>query len=258
MRVYLYILLSALLGLPPFRPIEQSLEERMTGGADGVEGALVRISAARLSFLFLGFCRRVVVEVRGLRFKGLRTEAFRIEIEGLRLRPFQTFIMNRARVRGADSVTWSITLRDEDLEAYIRSKGPPAAGVQVRFAPEGVTLHRPAGLASLFSLTETFTLCARLRVNRRKDLYLEMDHLSAFGFSPGRIFARAISTIVNPVIEAKAISGLLASNEIEVLENLAPYTTLENITLETGKAMVKGAVELHPCAPKKECTAEGG
>jgi len=247
LRVYIYIILSTFLFLPPFYPLERELERRITEDTEGAEGARVRIHASRFSFLLFGFCRKVVIETRGLQLRNLRTDKFTVTIKGIRFRPFSTFILGRARVRGAASINWSLRFLDEDLEKYIRYKGVPLSNIQVRIDPQWITLHQPAGIISLFSLPETFTLRGCLKIGEKKDVLLELDRISAFGISPGKTLNTTVGAIINPIVEAKAINSLLARNPIEVLEGVVPRTELENIRLDTGKAVINGSVALVPC-----------
>lgn len=245
MRVYIYVLLSAFFGLSAFRPIERHLENRFKRKVEGLEDARVKIHATRLGFLFAGFIRKVTVELTGLRIAGLRAELFRVEAEDVRIRTFYTFVRGRARIRNAGDTFWLLRILDEDLEDFFKTKGVLLGNIEVKIDEEWVTLRRTAGIAALLSL-EAFNLRGRLAISEQRDLLLELDHFSAFGISPGRPFRETVMGLANPLIKAVDINRLIKRNPVEVLENVKPHTTLEDIRLSPGRAEVLGEIVLLP------------
>lgn len=254
MRVYLYIILSYFLFLPAFRPIEKNLEEKLMNGMPELESARVRIDALRPGFLLLGYCRRVEIELRGLRVGGLRTEYFYIEINRLKFRPFMTFVRGVARVRAAGVTRWKLGISDAGLQEFLASRGPVLRSVTVKMEPDGITLHRPAGIAKLFSIKETFTLCGRLCVSVRNNVRLELSRVSAFGFSPMQSLVQTIVSIANPIVKGEDINRMLQRNPIEVLENRMPETKLQDIELSEGAVEVRGIIELTHCTSETNGT----
>lgn len=255
MRVYLYVILSFFLFLPAFRPIEKNLEEKMMNKIPGLESARVRIDALRLAFLVFGYCRRVEIELRGLTIGGLKTEYFYFEINRLRIRPFMTFLKGTARVRGAGITNWKLGITDAGLQEFLGTRGPILRSVTVKMEPGGITLHRPAGIAKLFSIKETFTFCGKLCVSSRNNVRLELSRVSAFGFSPGQTVVQTIMSIANPIIKAEDINNLLQRNQIEVIENNIPSTKLQDIDLKDGAVEVRGIIELLP-VPKPDLASD--
>ncbi|MFH1537831.1 MAG: LmeA family phospholipid-binding protein [bacterium] len=251
MRVYIYVLLSALFGLSPFRPIEKHLENRFKRKVEGLEEARVKIYASRFGFLFTGFIRKVIVELSGLRVGGLRTEAFIVKAKDIRFRPFSTFIRGRTRVRNAGDTTWLLRIQEGDFEDFFNSKGPLLGKMEVKIDGEWITLRRTAGIAKLLSL-EAFNLRGRLTLSEQKNVMLELDHVSAFGISPGRPFRDTIMGLANPLIKAVDINRLIKRNPIEVLEGVKPHTILEDIRLSPGQADVLGEIILLPDSPSEK------
>lgn len=252
MRVYVYVILSALLGLPAFAPIERELERKIKAMTAGLDGIRVRIEATRLGFLFSGFCDRVEVELHGIKLGGLRTENFKVNAEALLFRPWSTFVKGKTIVRGAGAVKWSLRILAEDLETFIRVKGHGLAGITVSIDDTGITLHRPAGIARLFSLKETFTVRGMLHVKgKNADVCLDVDHFSAFGFAPGRRIMNVILNIINPIVKSADINSLMQKNKIEMLENVTPSTSFDSIVLGAGAADIFGAVTLETDLPPK-------
>ena len=252
MRAYFYVLISFFLFLPAFRPIEESLERRLIRGGEGMDKARVRITASRLGFLFFGYCRHVTVELHGLSVGGLKIDSFLIEVRGLRFRPFSTFVRGTAKVRGAKSTNWRIRVIEADLQEFFNKKSLLLGSIKVSVDPERIRLHRPAGIASLFALSETFTLRGRLVVSARNNVCLELGNVSAFGFAPARGIVDTFTSVINPIIRASDINNLMTRNRIEALENLTPHTFLEEIDLGDGRVDVMGYVKLVPCEPEKK------
>ncbi len=255
MRVYLYVILSFFLFLPAFRPIEKNLEEKMMDGIPGLESARVRIDAIRPAFLLFGYCRRVEIELRGLTIGGLKTDYFYFDVNRIRIRPFMTFIRGVARVRSAGTTNWKLGITDAGLQDFLASRGPLLGSVVVKIEPTGITLHRPAGIARLLSIRETFTFCGKLCVSSRNNVRLELSRVSAFGFSPAQTVVRTIMSIANPIIKSEDINNMLQRNRIEVIEHHMPATKLQDIDIKDGTVEVRGIIELVP-APEKNNSAK--
>lgn len=252
LRVYLYVLISFFLGLPPFQPLEREFERRLMEGENPPESTRVRIKASRLGFLFLGICKYVKVDITGLKVPGLRADRFTVEMRGLKFRPFSTFVLGKARLRDAEDIHWKIKLLDEDLERFLKKRSPVLSFIQVRIDEKCVSLHQPAGIAAIFAIPEAFTIKGRLELNEKKDVLLCLDHFSAFGVNPGKAFWSAVAGVVNPIIKSADINRMLARNQIEALENAKPQTGFSEIVLETGHAIISGKVFLVKTEAKQE------
>lgn len=256
MRVYIYVLISFFLGLPPFQPLEREFERRLMESETPPESARVRIKGSRLAFLFLGFCRYLKVEIEGMKVAGLRADKFTVEMSGVKFRPYSTFVLGKARLLGAEHIKWTIKLLDEDLERFLRKKTPVLSFIQVRIDEKSVSLHQPAGIVSFLSIPEAFTLKGRLVLNAKKDVLLDLDHFSAFGINPGKAFWATVMGVINPIIKSADINRLLSRNQIEALENAVPRTGFTEIILETGHALISGVVELVKKTPEANNTTE--
>ncbi len=242
MRVYFYVLISGILGLNPFSPIERSLEQKLMKIASGAEAAFVHIEASRFAFLFRGYCRRVIVEIRGLKVGDLRIELLRAESRGFVFSPFQTFIRNRARLGSVGEAHWFVTILDEDLEAYIIARSPLARGLQVRIDSDCVTLRRPSGLASLLGLREPLSMCGRLVISEEKNLLLDLDHVKAFGVGPGKGVLRPLIGLINPILSRTDFNRMFSRAKAEPVAHLKLKANFEEIAMEPGHAVVSGVI----------------
>ncbi len=247
MRVYFYVLISAILRLPAFAPIEKSIEGTIMGKLETAADVRVRISAGRLAFLFKGICKRVIIEVRGLSVSGMKFNMFRIEIDGLRYDPYSTFVKNKARLIDADNCTYHINILDNDLQEFIRLKSPVLSKVNITVDEDWVTIHRPAsGLAAILGFKEAFTLRGRLRVNPSKNIFLDIDRVSTFSIKANKRVIDTVTTLINPIIRARDISRLMQAKSVEIIEGKYPTLTLHDIRLDVGEVDLKGRIVFEP------------
>ncbi|HOO57240.1 MAG TPA: hypothetical protein PLN69_10480 [bacterium] len=251
MRVYIYVLLSAILGLKPFAPIEQSLEETLMSSVPGLESVSIRIDASRLAFLFLGYCRRVNVELRGVFAGPLRIAVFRIDSRGFRFRPFSTFVRNRPRVRGARLTRWNLRIYDDDLESFLDAKGPILRGTCIQINNDGVTVRRHSTLASLLKLKEPVSLFGRLVLNEKRAVMLELDHLKTFGVEAASPFLKSVLKVINPILIPDDINRMLRKTPSEFFENIDLSIGFEDICMEKGYVFVCGRMLTTKRSPDK-------
>jgi hypothetical protein len=251
MRVYFYIIISAILGLEPFTPLERALEKKLLSKIGGLESARVRIEASRFRFIVFGLCGRVTVEMRGLRIGNLRVESFRIESDRFRIAPFATFVLNRPRILNAGPTCWEMQVRDEDLESYFGDRGPLLRGVEVRIDPECVTMRRPSGLAALLGLGEPLSVCGRVVLGEKNELLLDLDHLQTFGIGPNRRLLNSALRIVNPILTSGEINRLLERAQIDPLERVALEASFEQIRMDTGHLDILGTIAAVPKKTQK-------
>ncbi len=240
MRVYLYVLISALLRLDPFAPIERSLEQQLMDKITGLEAASITITASRLGFLLFGFCRRIVVEMRGLPVNALRVDSFKIEAESFRFRPFYTFVLNRPLVVACGDVLWNLRVLDSDIEHYIDSRGPFMKGVEVKIEPEVVTLRRSSSIAVALNLKEPLSLSGRLTLNQNRNVCLELDHLHTFGIGPGKRLLNTALNLINPILTRSDINRILSRTQDGPLESVKLSAEFENIYMDNGHIDIHG------------------
>jgi len=245
------MLISAILGLDPFAPIEQSLEKQLMEKIAGLESASVRITATRFGFIIFGYCRRVIVEMRGLPVNSLRVDSFKIEAESFRFRPFHTFVLNRPRVVASGNVLWNLRVLDSDIEQFIDSRGPFLRGVEVKIEPEGVTLCRSSAIAAALNLKEPLSLGGRLALNHHKSVCLELDHLHTFGIGPGKRLLNSALNLVNPILTRSDINRILSRTQGGPLESVKLSAEFENICMESGHIDIHGWITAEK-APKPE------
>lgn len=260
MRVYIYVLLSALLGLPPFRPIEKHIEKLLRGKVSGLEDVRVSIHATRIGFLFTGIIRRIEIELSGLEVKGLRAEKFNIGACDVRFRPFDAFVRERMRVLAAGDINWLLRILEKDLEGFFNTQGILLNKMKVTIGDNIVSFRRSAGIAQLFSV-DALALTGRLKLSEQRDVLLELDRVSAFGVSPGRPFRDAIMSLANPLLRAADINRLIKRNQIKMLENLKPHSVLEDIAITPGQVDISGELFLLKRTPEdsdKDEDAETG
>ncbi|MFA6449271.1 MAG: hypothetical protein WCX65_07390 [bacterium] len=251
MRVYFYVLISALLGLDPFAPIERSLEKQLRDKIAGLESAAVKISATRLGFLFLGICRSVTVEMSGLPTGAIRIDSFKITAGKFRFSPFSTFVLNKPIVRGGGDTRWTIRLLAVDIQEYITSRGPFLRGVVVRIEPESVTLKRSSSIAAALSLKEPFSVSGCLALDAKNNVALDLEHLHSFGVGPGRPLLKTILRLVNPILTAADINRLLSKTQGGPLDSVKLTAAFEEICMDHGHIDLQGSIAAEP-APKKE------
>ena len=242
MRVYFYVLISALLGLDPFAPIEKSLEKRLMAGIAGLESAAVKFTATRLEFLFRGLCRGVVVEMRGLPTGAVKIDSFRIEAGNFRFSPFFTFVRDQARVYGAEFANWTMRILDEDVQDYFASRGPLLRGVTVHIEPEAVTIRRASSIAEALNLREPLSICGCLVLDAHKNVALDLEHVKTFGIGPGRPLLHAALKLVNPILTASEINRILNKTEGGPLASVKLKAAFDNIRMDHGHIDLFGTI----------------
>jgi hypothetical protein len=250
MRVYFYVLISAILGLDPFAPIEHSLEKQLSEKIAGLDSVSIKICASRLAFLFLGICRTVTVEMRGLPTDALRIDSFRIVAEKFRFKPFSTFILNRPIVLGGET-KWNIRITDTDIQEYIVSRGPLLRGVTVHIEPEIVTLRRSSSIATALNMKEPLSVSGCLVLDDNKNVALDLEHFHSFGIGPGRTLLKSVLRLVNPILPASDINRLLNKPQDGPLESVKLTAAFENICMDHGHIDVHGSINAERI-PKKE------
>lgn len=240
MRIYLYVILSWFLRLPSFAPIEREMERMMLDPGENLEGARVRIEATRWQFL-RGHIRRLEVELDGLRVaSGLRLAHCVFEAHDLRVHPWATYVRDNPLLRNVDDVFWTLTLAQDDLEAFFTKLGPVLRGTRVRIEPDGITLERGLGIAAaLLDIKTPFKLAGRLEV-RPPDIHLDLHTMNAFGISPGASLLRTVLNLVNPVVRAADINRMLRRADIKLLRNHVIHNAFHDIELDDGEARIRG------------------
>jgi hypothetical protein len=246
MRIYLYVIISAILGIEPFTPLERALEKKLMDRIAGLEVVRVRIQASRFLFLIFGLCKRVTIEMRGLRVESLCLDAFSIESESFRLAPFMTFVLNNPRIISAGITKWDIRVLDKDLEEFFRSRGPILRGMEVRIDPECVTLRRSSDLTALLKLREPLSVCGKLILSEKKDVLLDIDHFSAFGIGPNRPLLKTALKIVNPILTSDDLTRFLSRATTGPLEKVKLKAAFENIKMDAGHVDISGEIFAAP------------
>lgn len=251
MRVYFYILISAILGLDPFAPIEKSLEKQLMDKIAGLESATVKFAASRFNFIFRGLCDKVIVEMRGLPTGAIKLESFRIEVDNFRFSPFYTFVRNDARVYGAKIANWTIRILDEDIQDYILDRGPLMKGITVQIEPEAVTLRRSSAIAEALNLDDPFSMSGCLILDGDKNVALDLRHVKTFGIGPERPFLRVVLKLVNPILTSSEINKILNKTEGGPLASVKLKASFENICMDSGHIDLYGTIIAEP-KPKPE------
>lgn len=243
MRVYFYVIISAILGLEPFTPIERALEKKLMARIADLEVVRIRIEASRFIFLLFGLCRRVTIEMRGLHIGGsLRLDVLMIVSESFRFAPFTTFILNTPSIISAGHTKWQTRILDEDLEEYFQSRGPLLRGIEVRIDPECVTLRRTSGLAALLTPREPLSIGGKLILSGEKDVLLDLEHIHAFGIGPNRPLLKTALKIVNPILTSNDLARLLSRAATGPLEKVRLKAAFENINMGAGYVDISGKI----------------
>ena len=149
-------------------------------------------------------------------------------------------------LRGAGKTSWELRVLDEDLESFFDERGPMLRGTEVRIDPERVTLRRPSGLASLLSLREPLSLSGKLKLNEKKEVVLELEHLQSFGIAPGKPLMRTALSLINPILTSGDINRKLRSISAEPLRHVSLSTRFEELCMETGHMYVCGEITAKP------------
>ncbi len=251
MRVYFYVIISWIIGLDPYAPIEKSLEKRLMDAVPGIESAHIRISASRFMFLMFGKCRGVTVELRAARVSGLRLDFFSFVSTGFRFNPFSTFFLNRPVILEAGDTEWTIRVLEEDLEDFLDTKGPLLKGAEVSITPERITLCRPSSLAALLHLKEPLSLSGRIAIDEKKCVVLDLSFVQSFGISPARPLLKTILNIVNPILTPGDVNRLLNKVESGPLSSVKLKALFEEILMLQNHILISGRL-LSERVPKKK------
>jgi hypothetical protein len=246
-RIYLYVILSFFLRLPPFAPIEREIENRLREKSDTLEDLTLTIHATRWGFL-CGRIRRLDVILHGINTApGLRLDRFDVTAENVSVAPWQTFFRDNPVLRSVDEVNWTVTLREDDLERFFASRGPLLRGIKVSLSDEGIMLERSLGglAGALFDIHDPFRLGGRFHV-QKSNIHLDLHRLNAFGIAPNQTLLKTVLTLVNPVVRAADINRMLRRADIRVLQGHRIHNVFHEIRNQEGHAEIQGELIIMP------------
>jgi hypothetical protein len=249
-RIYLYVILSYFLRLPPFAPIEREIENRLREKSETLEDISLTIHGTRWGFL-RGRIQRLEVILHGLNTApGLRLDRFDILAENVSVAPWQTFFRDNPVLRAVDSVTWTVTLREDDLERFFAARGPLLRGIKVSISEEGILLERTLGglAGALLDIHDPFRLGGRFHV-QKSNIHLDLQRLNAFGLAPNQTLLKTVLTLINPVVRAADINRMLRRADIRVLRGHKLHNVFHDIRNSPGFAEIRGELMVMPGAP---------